>query len=151
MEHDAMSLPDLLKSLYEQGGRDLHLKIGRPPMMRVRGDLTPIAAHPAMGVEDVERLIGSVISADQRAKLDAERELDFSFAIPGLARFRGNAFFQMGVPGVALRLIPAKVPTLEELGLPEVLKELSLRKQGLFLVTGPTGSGKTTTLAAIID
>jgi twitching motility protein PilT len=145
------SIPELLKTLSEQGGSDLHLKVGRPPMIRVRGDLTPLAAHPAMGAEDVERLIVSVIGADQRAKLDAEKELDFSFAIPGLARFRGNAFFQMGAPAAAFRLIPAKVPTLDELGLPDVLKDLSLRKQGLFLVTGPTGSGKTTTLAALID
>jgi twitching motility protein PilT len=92
-----------------------------------------------------------VLNADQRAKLNAERELDFSFGIAGLSRFRGNAFFQMGVRGAVFRLIPAKIPTLEELGLPEVLKELSLKKQGLFLVTGPTGSGKTTTLAAILD
>ena len=97
-------------------------------MIRVRGDLTPIATHPAMGAEDIERLIVSVIGADQRAKLDAERELDFSFAIPGLARFRGNAFFQMGVPAAAFRLIPTKVPTLEELGLPDVLKEPRKRR-----------------------
>jgi twitching motility protein PilT len=148
MEH---GLAELLKTVHEQGGSDLHLKVGRPPMMRLRGDLVPIAANTAMRTEDVERLIYGVINADQRAKLHAERELDFSFAVAGVARFRGNAFFQMGVPSAAFRLIPAKVPTLEELGLPEVLKELCLRRQGLFLVTGPTGSGKTTTLAAIID
>jgi twitching motility protein PilT len=151
MEDGLMSMPELLKTLHDQGGSDLHLKVGRPPMMRLRGDLVPLAAQPVMGTEDVERLIYGVINEDQRAKLNAEKELDFSFAIPGLARFRGNAFFQMGVRGAVFRLIPAKIPTLEELGLPEVLKELSLKKQGLFLVTGPTGSGKTTTLAAIID
>ncbi|HXJ84194.1 MAG TPA: PilT/PilU family type 4a pilus ATPase [Candidatus Methylomirabilis sp.] len=144
-------MPELLKTLHEHGGTDLHLKVGRPPMMRLRGDLVAVAGHDALGIEDVERLIDGVINADQRAKLNAEHELDFSFGIAGLARFRGNAFFQMGVRAAAFRLIPAKVPTLDELHLPDVLKELSLRKQGLFLVTGPTGSGKTTTLAAIID
>ena len=151
MEPRLMSMPELLKTVHAQGGSDLHLKVGRPPMMRLRGDLAPIAATPVMGTEDVERLIFSVINADQRTKLNADRELDFSFGIPGLARFRGSAFFQMGVCGAVFRLIPATIPTLEELGLPEVLKELSLKKQGLFLVTGPTGSGKTTTLAAVID
>jgi twitching motility protein PilT len=151
MERGLMSITELLKTLYAQGGSDLHLKVGRPPMMRLRGDLVPIAANPVMGTEDVERLIFGVINADQRAKLDAERELDFSFGITGLARFRGSAFFQMGVRGAVFRLIPAQIPTLDELGLPDVLKELSLKKQGLFLVTGPTGSGKTTTLASIID
>jgi len=145
------SMPELLKTLSHQGGSDLHLKVGRPPMMRVRGDLVPMTSHGVLGLEDVERLIGDVMNPDQRAKLNAERELDFSFAIDGVARFRANAFFQMGVRGAVFRLIPAKIPTLAELGLPEVLKDLSLRKQGLFLVTGPTGSGKTTTLAAIID
>jgi twitching motility protein PilT len=151
MEHDVMSMPELLKTLHEQGGSDLHLKVGRPPLMRVRGDLVPMPAHAAVGADDVERLIDSVMNADQRARLRAERELDFSFAIPGVARFRGNVFFRMGIRGAVFRLIPAEVPTPEELGLPEVLKELALRKQGLFLVTGPTGSGKSTTLAAIID
>ena len=145
------TLTELLKTLHAQGGSDLHLKVGRPPVMRVRGDLVPIAAHPVMGTEDVERLIGGVVGAAERAKLNTEKELDFSFEVAGVARFRGNAFFQMGVPAAAFRLIPATIPTLDELGLPEVLKELCLRKQGLFLVTGPTGSGKTTTLAAIID
>jgi len=151
MAPDATSLPDLLHTLYEQGGSDLHLKVGRPPMMRLRGDLEPMTAHAVLAAEDVERLIHGVINADQRAKLETQRDLDFSFALPGVARFRGNAFFQMGVRGAVFRLIPANVPTLGDLGLPEVLKDLSLRKQGLFLVTGPTGSGKTTTLAAIID
>ena len=151
MDDGLMSMPELLQALYEQGASDLHLKVGRPPMMRRRGDLMPVEGNKVMDAEDVEKLIHGVINTDQRAKLEAERELDFSFSIRGLARFRGNAFFQMGVPGAVLRLIPALIPTPEELGLPEVIKELSLKKQGLFLVTGPTGSGKTTTLAAIID
>ena len=151
MEDGLMSMPELLQALYEQGASDLHLKVGRPPMMRRRGDLMPVEGNKVMDAEDVGKLIHGVINTDQRAKLEAERELDFSFSIAGLARFRANAFFQKGLPGAVLRLIPALIPTPEELGLPEVIKELSLKKQGLFLVTGPTGSGKTTTLAAIID
>jgi len=146
-----MSMPELLQALYEKGASDLHLKVGRPPMMRRQGDLGPVEGNRVMEAADVEKLIHGVINTDQRAKLEAERELDFSFSIAGLARFRANAFFQKGLPGAVLRLIPALIPTPEELGLPEVIKELSLKKQGLFLVTGPTGSGKTTTLAAIID
>jgi len=151
MDNGSTSITDLLRTLHEQGGSDLHLKVGRPPMMRLRGDLAPLAESPVLTAEDVERLMSGVISADQRTRLHADKELDFSFSIAGIARFRGNAFFQRGVPGVVFRLIPAKIPTLDDLGLPEVLKELSLKKQGLFLVTGPTGSGKTTTLSAIID
>ena len=151
MEDGLMSMPELLQALYEKGASDLHLKVGRPPMMRRQGDLVPVEGNRVMDAADVEKLIHGVINTDQRAKLEAERELDFSFSIAGLARFRANAFFQKGLPGAVLRLIPALIPTPEELGLPEVIKELSLKKQGLFLVTGPTGSGKTTTLAAIID
>ncbi len=151
MEDGLMSMPELLQALYEKGASDLHLKVGRPPMMRRQGDLVPVEGNRVMEAADVEKLIHGVINTDQRAKLEAERELDFSFSIAGLARFRANAFFQKGLPGAVLRLIPALIPTPEELGLPEVIKELSLKKQGLFLVTGPTGSGKTTTLAAIID
>ena len=151
MEDGLMSMPELLQALYEKGASDLHLKVGRPPMMRRQGDLVPIEGNRVMEAADVEKLIHGVINTDQRARLEAERELDFSFSIAGLARFRANAFFQKGLPGAVLRLIPALIPTPEELGLPEVIKELSLKKQGLFLVTGPTGSGKTTTLAAIID
>jgi len=151
MDSGSTSITDLLRTLHEQGGSDLHLKVGRPPMMRLRGDLAPLAESPVLTAEDVERLMSGVIDADQRTRLHADKELDFSFSVAGIARFRGNAFFQRGVPGVVFRLIPAKIPTLDDLGLPEVLKELSLKRQGLFLVTGPTGSGKTTTLAAIID
>ena len=151
MEDGLMSMPELLQALYEKGASDLHLKVGRPPMMRRQGDLGPVEGNRVMEAADVEKLIHGVINTDQRARLEAERELDFSFSIAGLARFRANAFFQKGLPGAVLRLIPALIPTPEELGLPEVIKELSLKKQGLFLVTGPTGSGKTTTLAAIID
>jgi twitching motility protein PilT len=151
MEHGSMTMPALLQALSDKGASDLHVKVGRPPMMRLRGDLIPVEGHGVMGAEDVENLISSVIHADQRAILEREKELDFSFAVQGVGRFRGNAFFQKGLHGAVLRLLPTRIPTLDDLSAPAVLKELALRKQGLFLVTGPTGSGKTTTLAAIID
>jgi twitching motility protein PilT len=151
MEHGLLTLPALLQALYDKGASDLHVKVGRPPMMRLRGDLIPFEGHSVMGAGDVENLIYSVIDADQRSTLEREKELDFSVAVQGVGRFRGNAFFQRGLHGAVLRLIPAKIPTLDDLGAPAILKELCLKKQGLFLVTGPAGSGKTTTLAAIID
>src|SRR5262245_51624035 len=151
MKEASTSLSTLLQTLAEKGASDLHLKVGRPPMMRLQGDLTLIGGRPALTTETVESLIGSVIDADQRSALARDKELDFSFTAPGVGRVRGNAFFQKGLPGAVFRLIPTKVPGLDDLGAPAVLKDLALRPQGLFLVTGPTGSGKTTTLAAIID
>lgn len=148
---DNAGIEELLKTIYEKGASDLHLKVGRPPMMRLRGDLVPFESVAALTPQDTQRYIFSVISSEQQKRLEEEKELDFSFFVRGMARFRGNAFFQKGVLGAVFRIIPAKIPTLEELGLPEVLKELANRKQGLFLVTGPTGSGKSTTLAALID
>ena len=151
MDDGSITMSALLQTLAEKGASDLHLKVGRPPMMRLEGDLVPFAGRSALEAKDVERLIGSVIDADQRSALARDKELDFSIVAPGVGRLRGNAFFQKGLPGAVFRLIPAKVPSLDDLGAPAVLKELALRPQGLFLVTGPTGSGKTTTLAAIID
>src|SRR5262245_52498759 len=151
MKEASTSLSTLLQTLAEKGASDLHLKVGRPPMMRLQGDLTLIGGRPALTTETVESLIGSVIDADQRSALARDKELDFSFTAPGVGRVRGNAFFQKGLPGAVFRLIPARVPGLDDLGAPAVVKDLALRPQGLFLVTGPTGSGKTTTLAAIID
>ena len=151
MEDGLTTMPALLQALADKGASDLHLKVGRPPMMRVQGDLIPVGGQRVLGAEDVERLIGSVIDAEQRSTLKRDRELDFSFVVQGVGRLRGNAFFQKGFHGAVFRLIPSRIATLDDLGAPAVLKELVLRKQGLFLVTGPTGSGKTTTLAAIID
>lgn len=151
MDPSAMGIEDFLKAIYEKGASDLHLKVGRPPMMRLRGDLAPFEAIPALTPTDTQRYIYSVISSEQQKRLEEEKELDFSFFVRGMARFRGNAFFQKGALGAVFRIIPAKVPSVEDLGLPEVLKELVNRQQGLMLVTGPTGSGKSTTLAALID
>ena len=151
MENGLMSLQEVLQAVYSGGASDVHLKVGRPPMMRVNGDLAPVAGNRALELEDVQKFVFALINPAQKARLESERELDFSFQVRGMARFRGNAYYQRGYMGAAFRLIPTVVPTLEQLGLAEVLKELVMKNQGLFLVTGPTGSGKSTTLAALID
>jgi twitching motility protein PilT len=139
-----------LRELIKRGGSDLHLKVGRPPLFRIRGDLLP-TEFPVIGRKDMEDLLLPVLNGVQRERLERERELDFSYLIEELARFRGNYFYQMDKLGGVFRVIPIKIATLEELGLPEVLKDIISREQGLILVTGPTGSGKSTTLAAMVD
>lgn len=139
-----------LRELIKRGGSDLHLKVGRPPLFRIRGDLLP-TEFPTVGVKDMEDLLLPILNGVQRERLERDRELDFSYLIEEVARFRGSYFYQMDKIGGVFRLIPIKIATLEELALPEVLKEIVAREQGLILVTGPTGSGKSTTLAAMVD
>ena len=149
----AKSEPNLnfyLRELIKRGGSDLHLKVGRPPLFRIRGDLLP-TEFPVVGRKDMEDLLLPILNGVQREKLEGERELDFSYLIEELARFRGSYFYQMDKLGGVFRFIPIKVATLDDLGLPEVLKDILSREQGLILVTGPTGSGKSTTLAAMVD
>ncbi|MEW6410295.1 MAG: type IV pilus twitching motility protein PilT [Nitrospirota bacterium] len=145
-----MKIDELLRTLVERGGSDLHLKVGRPPMMRIKGELLP-ADFPEISKDGMNEMLHSLLSDLQIKKLEEERELDFSYLVEGLARFRGNTFHQMGYLGAVFRVIPVEIKTVEELGLPLVLKELVHRRQGIVLVTGPTGSGKSTTLAAMID
>jgi len=145
-------LADLLCLIQQKKASDLHLKDGRPPMMRVDGDLIPMENYPVLTSQDIQRgLFSEILESRQRELLEQERELDFSFNLRGVSRFRGNAFFQKGSMGAVFRVIPNKIPTLEELGLSSHLKKIVSRQQGFFLVTGPTGSGKTTTLAALVD
>src|SRR3989344_7922255 len=146
-----MILDDCLKKIVELKASDLHLKAGRPPLMRLRGDLTPMEGQAALSAEEVQQQIYSVTSTLQQKTLEEQRELHFSFQIKDLARFRGNVFHQRGTLSAVFRVIPTHAPTVEALGLPEVLKELVSRPQGLFLVTGPTGSGKSTTLASLVQ
>jgi twitching motility protein PilT len=147
-----LTIHELLKIVHDRGASDLHLKVGRPPMLRLHGELLPIDAHHApLEIDDVMGHVFAMINSNQRAALERDRELDFSFFLRGVARFRGNAFYQKGAVGAVFRLIPAEVPSLEQLGLSPVLKELLTRRQGFFLVTGPTGSGKTTTQAALLN
>ncbi|MDI7260922.1 MAG: type IV pilus twitching motility protein PilT [Thermodesulfobacteriota bacterium] len=145
-----MNISEYLKVLITKGGSDLHLKVSRPPLMRIKGELFP-SEYPPIQREEMRHLILPMLTEIQVKKLEAEKELDFSFQVEGLARFRGNLFHQMGSLGAVFRVIPVEIKTIDQLGLPQVLKELVSRNQGIILVTGPTGSGKSTTLAAMID
>jgi twitching motility protein PilT len=145
------SIDELLGRMEALGASDLHLAAGSPPAVRVRGAIAPIDGLPALTPTDTQDLLYRILSTEQQKRLEVERQIDVSYTVPGLARFRVNVFFQRDVLGAAFRLIPHKILTLEELGLPPCLHELAQRPRGLVLVTGPTGSGKSTTLAALID
>lgn len=145
-----MDLVDILKEVLEKGASDLHLSVGVPPTMRVSGKLEPMD-YPRVTPNDSRELVYSILTQDQRQRLETEWELDFSYSVPGRARFRVNAYFQRNSLGAAFRLIPVEIKTIDELGLPKAIHEFSGKPRGFVLVTGPTGSGKSTTLAAIID
>jgi twitching motility protein PilT len=146
-----MNLPDLLKATLEQGGSDLHLSIASPPQVRVDGHLRPLTQYGVLTPDVTKALAYSVLTDGQKKKFEETWELDMAFGLRGVGRFRCNVFNQKGAVGAVFRLIPEKIRPLEELGLPPVLAELADKPRGLVLVTGPTGSGKSTTLAAMID
>jgi twitching motility protein PilT len=145
------TLDDLLRELVQQGGSDLHIHVGEPPFFRIDGNITRAKKFPVLSNEDAKELLYSILSEERRKRFEKTLELDLSYTIPDLARFRVNIFQQRGCIGAALRLIPIKVQTIDELGLPQVFKQLALIPRGFILVTGPTGSGKSTTLAAMIE
>ena len=140
----------LLKDLVERGGSDLHITTNTSPQIRIDGKLTPMDIPPLTPVE-TKQLCYSILTDSQKHKFEEENELDLSFGVKGLSRFRGNVFVQRGAVAGVFRVIPYKILTFEELGLPPIVKELCDKPRGLILVTGPTGSGKSTTLASIID
>lgn len=144
------SLHQLLTILVEQKGSDLHITTNSPPQVRVDGHLIPLDMPPLTGVE-TRQLCYSVLTDAQKHKFEEHNELDLSFGIKGLSRFRGNVFVQRGSVSGVFRVIPYRILTFEELGLPQVVREFATKPRGLILVTGPTGSGKSTTLASIID
>src|SRR2546429_996875 len=144
------TLPDLLKTTVEVGGSDLHLTTDSPPQVRVHGELRRLQL-PNLTPADTKQLVYSVLTDSQKKRFEESFELDFSFGIRGLARFRCNVFQQRGAVGAVYRLIPEKIRSFGELGLPPVLATLADRPRGLVLITGPTGSGKSTTLAAMLD
>ena len=141
----------LLAALWQAGGTDLLLSVGLPPMLRVDGTLTPAPGTSALSAEDTDALLAEVLTPEQGDAWASRHEYDFSFSWRDNARIRGNAFTQRGLTAVALRMIPRDIPTPDDLGLPPALRDLSLRHQGLILMTGPTGSGKSTTLASLVD
>ena len=144
------NLHQLLKAMIEKGASDLHITTGSPPQLRIDGRLVPLKTPPLTPVE-TRQLCYSVLTDAQKHRFEEDSDLDLSFGVKGLSRFRANVFMQRGAVAGAFRTIPFKILSFEELGLPKVVAELSKRPRGLVLVTGPTGSGKSTTLAAIID
>jgi twitching motility protein PilT len=144
------NLHQLLKAMVEKGSSDLHITTGSPPQLRIDGDLVPLKTAPLTPVE-TKQLCYSILTDAQKHKFEEENELDLSFGVKSLSRFRANIFMQRGAVAGAFRTIPFKILTFAELGLPPVVSELSKKPRGLILVTGPTGSGKSTTLASIID
>jgi twitching motility protein PilT len=140
-----------LSVLWERGGSDLLITAYSPPLMRVDGQLVPIPGEPSLDKDDVEVLVLGVLTEDLKVELRQNREVDFSFSYNAVARFRVNCYFQMGALAMSLRMIPLRLPTFDELGLPPAAEYFANLPQGLVLVTGPTGSGKSTSLAAIID
>jgi twitching motility protein PilT len=142
---------ELLLEVVDRRASDLHLTAGSPPMVRVRGRLTAVDGYPTLTPTDTREIVYSILTNDQRQKLENNWQLDFAYQIPGKARFRVNAYFQRSAVGAAFRLIPFDVVPLDTLGLPPVVAEFANRPRGLVLVTGPTGSGKSTTLASLID
>jgi len=144
------NLHQLLKAMVEKGASDLHITTGSPPQLRIDGDLVPLKTPPLTPVE-TKQLCYSILTDAQKHKFEEDNELDLSFGVKGLSRFRSNIFMQRGAVAGAFRTIPFKILTFQELGLPPVVADLSKKPRGLVLVTGPTGSGKSTTLASIID
>jgi twitching motility protein PilT len=148
---DELSFMDtLLKDLVAKGGSDLHMKVGEPPIYRIHGSLKR-TKFPALTGEDTKKILFSIMKEEHKKRFLENLELDLSYAIPNVARFRVNVFCQKGNMGAVIRVIPLKIKTIDEWKLPPVLKKISLLHRGFVLVTGPTGSGKTTTLAAMIE
>src|SRR3712207_2777780 len=142
---------DLLLEVLERRASDLHITAGSKPMVRIRGRLVPLEDYPEMSSQDTREVIYSILTNDQRQKLETDWQLDFAYAVPGVARFRVNTYFQRAAIGAAFRLIPFEIKSIDELNLPAVCHELAHKPRGFVLVTGPTGSGKSTSLAAIVD
>ncbi len=146
-----MNLNDLLKVTFEKKASDLHLKVGVPPVLRIDGRLMPLESEKRLTQEDTVAFSNSIMNAGQKTKFNDKNELDMAYAVPGMGRFRVNVFKQRGSVGMVFRSVPAKIANFEDLMLPQVLTKVGQEQRGLILVTGTTGSGKSTTLAAMID
>jgi twitching motility protein PilT len=142
----------LLRKMIEKGASDLHLLVGRPPLLRLRGELVPIEGQPVLAADASYALITEILSPEQKKTITENLDLDFAYELPdGAARFRCNVLWQHRGMGAVLRIIPTKILTMDQLGLPPVVRKIAEMRRGMVLVTGPTGSGKSTTLAAMID
>ena len=146
-----MDVNELLKTAHSQGASDLHIKVGSYPILRINGQLSPLSTGTRLSQEDTLKIAFSVMSPGQRETFKKKNDIDLAYSVPGLGRFRCNIFIQRGTIGLVFRVIPMRIPTIEELFLPDVLKKVSMEPRGLILVTGTTGSGKSTTLASMID
>jgi twitching motility protein PilT len=146
-----MALNDLLKLTFERKASDLHLKVGVPPVLRIDGRLMPLENEKRLTQDDNIAMASSIMNPAQKARFNEKNELDMAYAVPGLGRFRVNVFKQRGSVGMVFRMVPAKILNFEDLLLPQVLMKVAQEQRGLILVTGTTGSGKSTTLAAMID
>ncbi|HEY3347604.1 MAG TPA: type IV pilus twitching motility protein PilT [Nitrospirota bacterium] len=146
-----MNINDILKVSVERRASDIHIKVGSPPVLRIDGRLIPIIEYKRLAQEDVIKLAFGMMNQAQREKFKLKNEADFAYGVPGLGRFRVNVFMQRGTVGLVMRAIPTKMATFEELTLPPVIGKLAMESRGMLLVTGTTGSGKSTTLASIID
>ncbi len=146
-----LNINDILKISVERRASDLHLKVGSPPVLRIDGRLMPMVEHKRLTQEDVVKLAFSMMSQPQKDRFKAKNEADFAYGVPGLGRFRVNVFMQRGTVGIVMRAIPTKMASIEELNMPSVVQKLAQESRGLILVTGTTGSGKSTTLASMID
>jgi len=141
----------VLTSMVESRASDVHLTPGFPPAIRVRGRITPMDEYPRLTEQQTREVVYSILNNEQRKRFENQKQLDFAYAVSGLARFRVNCYFQRGTISAAFRLIPHEIQSLESLGVPLVLEELTRKARGFVLVTGPTGSGKTTTLASMLN
>ncbi|GAB4275172.1 MAG: hypothetical protein Kow0056_04390 [Coriobacteriia bacterium] len=148
---DVPSIDDLLRLMIQRGGSDLHVTVGCPPCVRMRGELVPVENMKVLTPRDTMEMILNLLSEEQRRRFETELELDFAYSIPGVSRFRANVFQQRNSMAAVFRVIPLHIPTIDELRLPQVCRYLAERPRGLVLVTGPTGAGKSTTQAAMID
>jgi twitching motility protein PilT len=142
---------EVLRRMVESRASDVHLTSGFPPAMRDKGKIVPMEGFPVLSSQETREVVYGILNDDQRKKFENHKQLDFAYAIPGVARFRVNCFFQRGAVSAAFRLVPQEIPSLESLAVPPVLRELTQKPRGFVLVTGPTGSGKSTTLAAMLD
>ena len=142
---------DVLTRMARDGASDVHLTPGFPPAIRIRGRIIPLEEYPVLSPQDTRDTVYSILNDDQRKKFESHKQLDLAYAVPGVARFRVNCFFQRGSISAAFRLIPHQIPKLTDLQLPLVLEEFTRKPRGFVLVTGPTGSGKSTSLAAMLD